>query len=1635
MQENKHISTGLAIAACALSLAAFGDANWPESQTDAYWEDVWGNVNDYYVFLNVPDATVRFRSFTTLPSDRPVWFDGSHVTFIGDDSGCGIQAGKNWNLSLTVGRDRGAGYLTIKDGRYTFTDVAYVGVGSGTKDAVGELRLEGGTVSVTACNIAAGTAGSKGAILMSGGRFNFSNNVVIGRRGDGSFEVSGGDVAVSGEMNIGGEYMADGSDKGTGTLVIKGGTVTVNSYSSIGRTNKGEVRLEGGEFLCKNDVDFGRWAGADGTLDISDGKFVSEKRIFFGRDPGTGTINLNGGVVECTQLVVGTGSGNLNLNGGTLRARGNQGTFIQSSGSLPVKIGPGGAMFDTAGYAVTVPATLGNADGLEGNGQIGKKGAGTLTLSSSLDLDRTFKFVINGGVGPIALTGSANTLGEGKKISVAIDPVQAEINTQYTLLTGLNTTWTLNDNFDTLPTTDADGFYTYDWDLSGGTLSVTLGYTDKAAVTARNNNGSWDYYDANDTLIADAPVVTASTVYYGTGTIGADCDWSDLKITIPESGTLDLNGYNLKLGSYNAGSGAVITNSKADEEETSNLSTLSLGVNGGVMNGNASVKFTGNLKVALVNVTDATAFSTSITHEHTGGWLFATNNTAIRFSTDCAGPGPLVLAGKGGFTSGSTDQGYVEKALYVYGDGNSLNTNSSLSWHGFFRYATWHGDGELVFNINAGGNADNGNGIPEIGGVDNSRGVESDFSDFSGTLKIQTNNSLSLGLFMYSLIDNAKTMSNGRLVLGSKGVVYQRDGANWFSLGDLSTAGDTYDADKVMSVFTKWRSTSSVANWEVGALGLNSTFAGRIANSGTTNIRKVGAGTWTLNAECENQGMFTVDGGTMRFMRNASNSSLGFSVNNGGILAPGDGTSGTLTVGSLSFAGTPVLSYELGADSVGSLLVSGSATVSLDNVSIVFSNSDIAQALDDATADRFTLVTAEAFSGTPSVSATLPTGWELSDEELPTGRHALVLKSSLAASYYVWTGAAQDGDSANAENWAVYASDDTYIGSAVPSDAALTIVINSTLDADLSSLTAMQGARVVIRGGSAKLAVDVDLSGYNVVFEDGASLDLAGHTLTLADYAGGSETAGAVTSSVSGGRLNAGVHTGLMEFTGAGNTYAYNSNHVWTGNGSNGDWNTASNWSPAVVPLETGTVTFVGNADIVSGTANVSAMSIASGASVSFGSSVTFSCVNVVNDGTLTFGCTVAAPGPDITGSGSLVVAEGGSVTLGSTHHLRQPLYIENGGEFAVTYSRGGSATLTQPVTGQGTFAILDRVYVATTTTFNNFAGVIDLRSGSQLNVTLDKQSTRLGTASIKMQGGSIYLGNEAGVYCSNPFEIHGTGNLIWSGQANMFMTGSFTGTGEVVVRTDGGRGPRPSGDNSQFAGVFTLRNVSTQGDTGFHGANATSAAGKWIIDTDNNNRVVDFADAQNGTFHVGELYQSVASTSLRVTTTGTGIVVGERSGGESVINGRFTGNAFSFTKLGADSWLTLGQGFAAVAGSTFDFSAGGICFNLPACEAEPTSLIGHTVTFDPSVKIRVAMTQAQYEALDLNDEYLVAKLPTNPGYKPETELLVDGTVLDTPAAARWCVRFKSFPAVGETPAYVGAVLCRRSAGLIIIVY
>jgi hypothetical protein len=176
-------------------------------------------------------------------------------------------------------------------------------------------------------------------------------------------------------------------------------------------------------------------------------------------------------------------------------------------------------VFDTNGKNVTVADTLGNADGLVGNGMIWKKGLGTLTISSDLELERTFKFTIDtnlgaAGVGTIALTGS-NTLEAGDKITVEIDPVNAETNVAYTVMTGLGAV-TMGD----IVLTGTD-FYSYTGEVTDGTLSVTLAYGDGAPVTARYSDGAWGVYNPSGELIEDGTAADLTTyVFTGSEPVG-----------------------------------------------------------------------------------------------------------------------------------------------------------------------------------------------------------------------------------------------------------------------------------------------------------------------------------------------------------------------------------------------------------------------------------------------------------------------------------------------------------------------------------------------------------------------------------------------------------------------------------------------------------------------------------------------------------------------------------------------------------------------------------------------------------------------------------------------------------------------------------------------------------------------------------------------------------------------------------------------------------------------------------------------------------------------------------------------------------------------------------------------------------
>ena len=385
-----------------------------------------------------------------------------------------------------------------------------------------------------------------------------------------------------------------------------------------------------------------------------------------------------------------------------------------------------------------------------------------------------------------------------------------------------------------------------------------------------------------------------------------------------------------------------------------------------------------------------------------------------------------------------------------------------------------------------------------------------------------------------------------------------------------------------------------------------------------------------------------------------------------------------------------------------------------------------------------------------------------------------------------------------------------------------------------------------------------------------------------------------------------------------------------------------------------------------------------------------------------------------------------------------------------VRFTLGRAQTIDATIEGAGRFGVSDgQFWGLRNSTMTGFTGILELGPSARVYPTMESQGFGGGgAAQIVMKGAEISCGNDTGAYLDKPFEIvEGTANNIWSVNGNRSV-GALTGKGYLTYNTSEKRGPQLKGDNREFEGTVRLYSgrLHVAPPTGFYGNHAGSAKAVWLLQDDwaiyrdgNITYTLMDQDVNGDPIQFGAFCQTGANAWIRAGSTkqnrdGMKIEVGAREDVDSVINGKFTCSRIAFTKVGAKSCLMLGTGFGAEANSTFNFAEGTLGFNLPGADGAMTTLTSYGVTIAEGVKIRVAMTQAQYEALDLNEEYLVAKLPTNPGYKPETALLVDGAVLDTPAAAKWCVRFKSFPAVGETPAYVGVVLCRRFAGLMIIV-
>lgn len=571
--ENKSVSAILASVVCVLSLAANADRHWTGGGETTDWSDSanWraGNGSGNWVFgggqigsyPSSPDpVVVTFSNLVTIANG--IWIENENkpdvVWEVSESAaeGAGLKSTWGTNNSLNIGTGKHGG-LTIKSGVYympkqlwigngavdsyftlnggVFTNGSYTCIGYGGYDRTATMTVSGGSYRQNGNVFIVGQgnhANCAGIFNLTAGSVDTAGDITCSEnQGSSQVNISGGSLLVNGQLKLaegkkgvarttmnvsdgsvkikGQIQVAKGSES-KGHVEVHGGEVVCNNLFQVGLNGTGTLEMDGGSVTC-NGFRLGTdGASAVGTATITGGKLTSTAEVRVGGN-GTGTLNINGGVVEANKVDVGTGTGTLNLDGGTLKARQDEATaFLANSANLTVNVGAGGAVFDTAGHNVTVPATLNNAAELAGaNGMIWKKGLGTLTISSNLDLERTFKFTIHDGIGPIALTGS-NTFGGGKKISVMIDPVSATTNVAYTVLTGLGEL-----TMDDIEIT-GDDFYTYTGAVADGTLTVTLAYGPTAPVTARYVNGKWGFYNAEGNLIQDGEAADL-TSYIFTG--------------------------------------------------------------------------------------------------------------------------------------------------------------------------------------------------------------------------------------------------------------------------------------------------------------------------------------------------------------------------------------------------------------------------------------------------------------------------------------------------------------------------------------------------------------------------------------------------------------------------------------------------------------------------------------------------------------------------------------------------------------------------------------------------------------------------------------------------------------------------------------------------------------------------------------------------------------------------------------------------------------------------------------------------------------------------------------------------------------------------------------------------------------
>ena len=383
---------------------------------------------------------------------------------------------------------------------------------------VGTITQSAGTVTINGSNSNQGlfvgyNANDTGLYTLTGGSLVLNNQSSVGAFGSGTFNQSGGTVAVNGNGLFLGLYSGgSGTYNLSGTGSLSGAAVIVGGDQGNGT---GFLHQTGGTInLSFLQIGQNAQGGAMGTYTLDAGTATAGTVSVGVNTSSTGTVNLNGGTLTAGTVVGQAGTSTFRFNGGTLQASGNSTTFV--SGLTNAYVEAGGAVINTNGFNVTVAQTLLHDTALgTTDGGLTKSGTGILTLSAA----NTYTGTTTVSAGTLAISGNGG-LGKGN--------VTVAANATLTLATGV----------------------TAAHNASTGT-TLTLAATSTINLNATTVGTVQDTYGA--IVIAGVSQTLAGT--YGSVTSGAAHVFPEftgngevLLTPVPEPGTWALLGLGLGFG-------------------------------------------------------------------------------------------------------------------------------------------------------------------------------------------------------------------------------------------------------------------------------------------------------------------------------------------------------------------------------------------------------------------------------------------------------------------------------------------------------------------------------------------------------------------------------------------------------------------------------------------------------------------------------------------------------------------------------------------------------------------------------------------------------------------------------------------------------------------------------------------------------------------------------------------------------------------------------------------------------------------------------------------------------------------------------------------------------------------------------